>query len=103
MDLISLPANVPPVASASPPSNPSTQVERPRHASFKEVLIGLGERMERGEASVQAALRGAPKLGPAGELLSLQAGVYQYTETFEVAAKMVDKATNAIRTTLQGQ
>lgn len=59
--------------------------------------------MDRGEASVRGALRAAPKFGPAGELLTLQARVYQYTETFEVAAKMVDKATSAIKTTLQGQ
>jgi hypothetical protein len=59
--------------------------------------------MDQGEGSVQAALKAAPRMGPAGELLVLQAGVYQYTETFEVAAKMVDKGTNAIKTTLQGQ
>lgn len=101
MDILSLPPTSPPPVSASPEVGPGGAP--PRESSFKAVLTGLAERMDRGEASVQVALHAAPKMGPAGELLMLQAGVYQYTETFEVAAKMVDKATNAIKTTLQGQ
>lgn len=100
MDVVSPPliAPLPKAVSADRPSS-----SEPARRSFKDLLTGLGERMDRGEASVQGALHVAPKLGPAGELLMLQAGVYQYTETFEVAAKMVDKATSAIKTTLQGQ
>jgi len=107
MDIVSLPPTPPAVASAgasvAPPGEASSRVERPPQTSFKDILTGLGQRMDSGEASVQAAMHAAPKLGPTGELLMLQAGVYQYTETFEVAAKMVDKATNAVKTTLQGQ
>lgn len=98
MDIVALPIASPAAASEGP-----LHVERPRPSSFKEVLVGLSERMDRGEASVQTAMRAAPQMGPAGELLMLQASVYQYTETFEVAAKMVDKGTSAIKTTLQGQ
>ena len=98
MDIVSFPAPVD-VQRAAPSGPPA----EPKHASFKEVLSELGRRMDSGEASVNAALQAAPKMGPAGELLKLQAGVYRYTETFEVASKLVDKATNAIKTTLQGQ
>lgn len=100
MDIVS-PSSVAPLPPTASPDRPTTSESTRR--SFKDLLTGLGERMDRGEASVQGALHAAPKLGPAGELLMLQAGVYQYTETFEVAAKMVDKGTSAIKTTLQGQ
>jgi hypothetical protein len=103
MDIVALPASASTSSSPAAASEARLRVEQPPQASFKEVLTRLSERMDRGEASVQAAIRAAPQMGPAGELLTLQAGVYQYTETFEVAAKMVDKATNAIKTTLQGQ
>lgn len=71
--------------------------------SFKTILAELGSRMDRGEASVNTVTAVASRLGPGGELLALQAGVYRYTETFEVAAKLVDKASSAIKTTIQGQ
>ncbi len=99
MDIVPAPFGPPDLPSTSPVAG----VSREKTTSFKDVLATLGQRMDQGEGSVQAALKAAPRMGPAGELLVLQAGVYQYTETFEVAAKMVDKGTNAIKTTLQGQ
>lgn len=38
----------------------------------------------------------------AGELIALQAGIYRYTEAVDLAAKLVDRSTSAVRTTLQG-
>ena len=38
-----------------------------------------------------------------GQLLALQAGVYRYTQELELAAKLVDKATGAVKQTLQSQ
>lgn len=100
MDIVNLPVAPPStIAPDAQPTPPSASAK----TSFKDVLARLGERMDSGEASVQGVMQAAPKMGPAGQLLALQAGVYQYTETFEVAAKMVDKGTNAIKTTLQGQ
>lgn len=101
MDIIPAHLAASDLPAASPPSKATS--EKPAGPSFKDVLAGLGKRMDEGERSVQAAIEVAPKMGPGGELLTLQAGVYRYTETFELAAKMVDKATNAIKTTLQGQ
>ena len=40
-------------------------------------------------------------LGPS-ELLALQAGIYRYGETVDLAAKLVDKAGTNVRTVLQG-
>jgi hypothetical protein len=84
------------------PSTPAS-APGPRGASFKAILADLANRMDQGERSVNAVTQAAPRLGPGGELLALQAGVYRYTETFEVASKLVDKASSAIKTTLQGQ
>lgn len=92
----------------SPPVDSATHVQRPSAfspsgSSFKAVLGELASRMDRGEASVHAVTQAAHELGSGGALLALQTGVYRYTETFEVAAKLVDKASSAVKTTLQGQ
>jgi hypothetical protein len=41
-------------------------------------------------------------LGPL-ELLSLQAGVYRYSEAVDLSAKLVDRASSGVKTVLQGQ
>ena len=48
------------------------------------------------------AMRGGRTLSN-GELLALQAGVYRYTEELDLAGKLVDKATGAVKQTLQSQ
>ncbi len=45
---------------------------------------------------------GAARLDSA-QLLALQAGIYRYSEALELATKLVDRASNAVRTTLQSQ
>jgi hypothetical protein len=37
------------------------------------------------------------------ELIAIQAGVYRYTQELELASKLVDKASGAVKTTLQSQ
>lgn len=37
------------------------------------------------------------------ELLAVQVGVYRYTQELELASKLIDKATGAVRQTLQSQ
>jgi hypothetical protein len=39
----------------------------------------------------------------AAELLSLQAGIYRYSEAVDLSAKLVDRATSGVKTVLQGQ
>jgi hypothetical protein len=87
--------------SARPPApsrlaaEPATDPER-----FKQALGSLGREIDKGEKLVQRALQGGGKLG-AGDLIALQAGIYRYSEAVDLAAKLVDRAGNAIRTTLQ--
>jgi hypothetical protein len=61
--------------------------------------IARGERLV--EGVVQAARRGAAFSNE--QLIAIQAGVYRYTQELEVAGKLVDKATGAVRQTLQSQ
>ena len=68
---------------------------------FARILRGLGQEVDRGERMVGRALHGGD-LGP-GELLSLQAGVYRYSEAVDLSAKLVDRATNGVKTVIQGQ
>jgi hypothetical protein len=37
-----------------------------------------------------------------GTLIALQAGIYRYSEAIDLTAKVVDRATSAVRTVLQG-
>ena len=73
---------------------------------FARILRGLGREVDRGESMVRRAIGGgggaAGELGPT-ELLALQAGVYRYSEAVDLSAKLVDRATNGVKTVIQGQ
>lgn len=86
-----------PAASESPVRNDASGEPSP----FARILRGLGREVDRGEHVVGKALRGGD-LGP-GELLALQAGVYRYSEAVDLSAKLVDRATNGVKTVIQGQ
>ena len=89
-----------------PAPEPSVDpVRTPRAAedsSFSKVMRNLGREIDRGEAMSARAMRGGGQLS-ASELLALQAGIYRYSEAVELATKLVDRATGAVRTTLQSQ
>ena len=99
--------------SRPPPKAPSPEprsTEAPSHSNngseegpspFARILRGLGREVDRGEHMVGRALHGGD-LGP-GELLALQAGVYRYSEAVDLSAKLVDRATNGVKTVIQGQ
>jgi len=55
-------------------------------------------RMDRAVARARHGQSMAPE-----QLLALQAGVYRTTQELELASKLVDKATGAIKQTLQSQ
>jgi hypothetical protein len=65
------------------------------------VLEGLGGSIDEGERIVAAAARGYAGVDSA-ELIALQAGIYRYSEAIDLTAKLVDRATSAVRTVLQG-
>jgi hypothetical protein len=83
----------------STPAEPRPQAA-PAVRPFTEVLQQLGRSLDGGERLVQRALSGAGGLD-AGQLIALQAGIYRYTEAVDLAAKLVDRASTAVRTTLQ--
>jgi hypothetical protein len=61
----------------------------------------MGRELVRGESLMKSALSGR-ELGASG-LLALQAGVYRYTESVDLAAKLVDRGSSSVKTVLQGQ
>jgi hypothetical protein len=74
-------------------------------STFGKVLRGLGHELDRGEGITERAIRG----GGAGAgmspqaLIALQAGIYRYSEAVDLVTKLVDRATQAVKTTLQNQ
>ncbi len=97
-----------PSAPAAEPA-PETSFREVMEAQNEEtpLLDALGDAARSLAASdrrVQRGLRAARRGGmdPA-ELLALQAGVYRYAQEVELASKVVDKATGALKTTLQSQ
>lgn len=71
--------------------------------SFKSVFDRLASEVDSGERVVRTALRGNPYADDERGMIALQAGVYRYVEAVELCTKLVDRATGAVRTTLQNQ
>jgi hypothetical protein len=72
---------------------------------FTQLLRGLGRELDRGERLAEGAIRGGTSganLTP-HELIALQAGIYRYSEALDLVTKLVDRASQAVRTTLQNQ
>jgi len=84
-----------------PAETPEAETPSPALEAIGDAVrsIGRGERFVDG--AIARARRGKD-LEP-GQLLALQAGVYRYTQELELAAKLVDKATGAVKQTLQSQ
>lgn len=86
--------------SPRPPVPPSHSAPHPPGA-FQRILHSVGAEVDRGERMIQGVVSGrAGSLG-AAELIALQAGIYRYTELVDLTSKFVDRAANAVRTTLQ--
>ncbi|HKY39419.1 MAG TPA: hypothetical protein VJN18_25950 [Polyangiaceae bacterium] len=67
-------------------------------AAFAQALQGIGGAIDRGEALIARATRG--RLGglDSAQLIALQAGIYRYSEAVDLVAKLVDRASSAVRT-----
>lgn len=94
---VASPSSPAPSAAAAPEATPPEE----RRERFRSALEGWGREIDRGEALVRSSLGGGAHLG-AGELIALQAGIYRYSEAVDLAAKLVDRAASAVKTTLQG-
>ncbi len=90
------PAATPAASTPLSPPHPATNGR-----SFADLLHGLGRELNRGEGVLGHALSADPGRLDAGGLIALQAGIYRYTEAVELASRLVDKATNCVRTVLQ--
>jgi len=96
-------APIKPPPSPSPSPSPPPPTGEP--SAFARMLHGIGREVNQGEAMMRSALaasRSGRDLG-AAELIALQAGVYRYSEAVDLAAKLVDRTTNGVKTVLQGQ
>lgn len=71
---------------------------------FAKILHGLGGQLERGERTMDRVThaRGGTEMA-SQDLLALQADVYRYSEAVDLSAKLVDRASNGVKTVIQGQ
>jgi hypothetical protein len=67
---------------------------------FARAMRGLSREIDLGEARTAAASQ--LRNYDTGTLIALQVGIYRYTEAVDLASKIVDRASNAVRTVLQG-
>ena len=78
---------------------------RPSPSRFGQLLRGMGHELDRGEALAERAIHGGAGGGSMSPeaLIALQAGIYRYSEAVDFVTKVVDRATQAVKTTLQNQ
>ncbi len=88
----------PPSASAA--ARVTTAAHTQPEAPFAHALRGLGHQIDLGQVQAEAASH--LHSYDTGTLLALQVGIYRYTEAVDLASKIVDRATNALKTVLQG-
>lgn len=97
-----LTATLPPPPPAQAPQAGSTSTEAP--SAFAGLLQSLAREVHRGESLTRSALGAAGAghaIGPA-ELIALQAGIYRYGEAVDLASRLIDRATGALKTVVQG-
>jgi len=89
-----------PPAGRHPPQEPDGEP-----SPFARLVRGLAHETDRGEASLKGALaagRAGVALDPTS-LLALQAVIYRYAETMDLAAQLVEKASTGVKSIVQGQ
>ena len=90
-------------ADAPPLAGPPDATPSP--SRFGQLLRGMGHELDRGEALAERAIHGGAGGGSMSPeaLIALQAGIYRYSEAVDLVTKVVDRATQAVKTTLQNQ
>jgi hypothetical protein len=90
------------VLSEAPPPPPNGALHEGEASAFPSLLQSLAGAIHRGESLTRSALeRGGQAMGPA-ELIALQAGIYRYVEAVDLASRLVDRATGAVKAVVQG-
>lgn len=87
------------------PAQESGASAHPAGAPFGKLLRGLGRELDRGEALAERAIHGGASGGGMSPdaLIALQAGIYRYSEAVNLVTKLVNRGTQAVKTTLQNQ
>ena len=67
-------------------------------ASFLKALKEMKKAVDGGEALVAGAASGNLGGLDSAQLIALQAGIYRYSEAVDLVAKLVDRATTAVKT-----
>ena len=100
--LISGPRELPNLEPSPGPSAPTLGPVATSSAPepFLRALRGLGREIDVGEARTAAASQ--LHSYDTSTLIALQVGIYRYTEAVDLASKIVDRATSAVKTVLQG-
>lgn len=80
--------------------SPADRVSSPS-PRFSELVQRFTTQMEGGERLVQDAVRRNLGALDASALIAVQAGIYRYTELVDLAGKLVDRATGAVKQVLQ--
>src|SRR5882672_6255202 len=90
-----------PYVADAPAQEPSAPAHPPG-ASFGKLLRGLGRELDRGEALAERAIHGGASGGGMSPdaLIARQAGIYRYSEAVDLVTKLVDRGTQAVKTTL---
>jgi len=73
---------------------------KPAEATFSRALKGVGGAVDRGESLIASAARGNLGGLDSGQLIALQAGIYRYSEAFDLVGKLVDRAATAVKTVI---
>ncbi|MEO8902511.1 MAG: hypothetical protein ABI488_11005 [Polyangiaceae bacterium] len=85
---------------SEPPVSVSVKPEPVSEGGFSKALRGLAREIDQGEKHVNSASQ--LRSYDTASLIALQTGIYRYTEAVDLASKIVDRATNGVRTVLQG-
>ncbi len=67
-------------------------------AAFLKALKSVGRAVDGGEALIASASRGNLGGLDSAQLIALQAGIYRYSEAVDLVAKLVDRASSAVKT-----
>ena len=67
-------------------------------ATFLKALRGVGRAVDGGEALIASASHGNLGGLDSAQLIALQAGIYRYSEAVDLVGKLVDRASNAVKT-----
>jgi hypothetical protein len=85
---------IPAAGAPTPGSEPAPE------GGFARAVRGLGHQIDVGEVQAEAASH--LRSYDTSTLIALQVGIYRYTEAVDLASKIVDRATSAVKTVLQG-